>query len=69
MPPTAPVAAGQQPDGSIAMESHDLFDAVPVRLVEVKVAQGSTWVKPHHTQTGEGRVAVCSGSYTVLTRV
>lgn len=49
MTPTAPIATAQQPDGPIAMESHDLFDAVPVRLVEVKVAQGSTWVKSHHT--------------------
>lgn len=49
MGPTTPVATAQQPDGPIAVESHDLFDAVPVRLVEVKVAQGSTWVKPHYT--------------------
>lgn len=66
---TTPVATAQQSDGPIAVESHDLFDAVPVRFVEVKVAQGSAWVEPYHTQTGEGGVAFCSGCYTVLTRV
>lgn len=66
---TTPVATAQQSDGPIAVESHDLFNAVPVRFVEVKVAQGSAWVEPYHTQTGEGGVAFCSGGYTVLTRV
>lgn len=58
-----------QSDGFVAMESHDLFDAVPVGFVQFEVAQGGAWFETHHALSAHGGMAVGLCRHLILSRI
>lgn len=60
---------GDQSDGPLAVQRHDLFDAVPVGFCQGEAAGSGSRVVAHHAESGLGGVAVGFGRYPVLSGI
>lgn len=63
------VHSGDQSNGPLAVERHDLFDAVPVGFGQRETAGSGSRVVAHHAQPGLRRVAVGFGGHPVLSGI
>lgn len=60
------VGSVDESNGPLAVERHDLLDAVPVGLGQGEAARGGSRVVAHHAQSGLRGVAVGFGGHPVL---